>query len=170
MLTASKIKFTTSADVDRQVREQLAAGNGLYSVDKAVLAYLRPSVVVTQSLCKVCSVDYCLVEDIASGMDPRPVLVDTNPTNVSEVLRDLLRVADATGLHAAGEAAVAKLKGRIANAVKIASEKKDPEKESPKIGFCEVRKEETTFLFFEFFHGVYTIIYYIYMLYKYYYI
>ena len=145
MLTASKIKFTTSADVDRQVREQLAAGNGLYSVDKLELCRLRPDVVVTQSLCKVCSVDNCLVEDITSGMDPRPILVDTNPTNLSEVLRDVQRVADAVGLPKAGEAAVAKMKARIKAAVDTAKEMKSEDKEAPKVGFCEVSRGASHF-------------------------
>lgn len=143
MLTASKIQSTTSEDIDRQVREQLAAGNGLYSVDKELLIKLKPDVIVTQSLCKVCSVDYCLVEDITSGMSPKPVLVDTNPCSVSEVLRDLRRVASALGLEAAGDAAVAKLKQRINNAMNTASNAKkeqnnaDDNSNGTKIGFLE---------------------------------
>ncbi len=140
MLTASKIKSTTSEDIDRQVREQLAAGNGLYSVDKEELIKLKPNVIVTQSLCKVCSVDYCLVEDITAGMEsPKPILVDTNPQNVSEVLRDLKRVAAALGLEAAGDAAVAKLKQRINNAMTIASQNNwtTTSNSSAKIGFLE---------------------------------
>jgi iron complex transport system substrate-binding protein len=130
MLTASKIQSTTSEDIDRQVREQLAAGNGLYSVDKELLIKLNPDVIVTQSLCKVCSVDYCLVEDITAGMSPRPILVDTNPCSVSEVLRDLRRVAAALGLEAAGEVAVEKLQERIHYAMEIASKAKQEQNTS----------------------------------------
>jgi iron complex transport system substrate-binding protein len=139
MLTASKIKSTTSEDIDRQVREQLAAGNGLYSVDKDVLIKLKPDVIVTQSLCKVCSVDYCLVEDITSGMSPKPILVDTNPQNVSEVLRDLRRVAAALGLKTAGDAAVAKLEQRIINAMTLAVDAKKEKNidTDTKVGFLE---------------------------------
>jgi hypothetical protein len=35
-------------DVDRQVREALAAGKGLYTVDSERLAELKPGVIVTQ--------------------------------------------------------------------------------------------------------------------------
>jgi len=143
MLTASKIQSTTSEDIDRQVREQLAAGKGLYTVDKELLIKLKPDVIVTQSLCKVCSVDYCLVEDITSGMSPKPLLVDTNPSSLSEVLRDLRRVARALGLEPAGEAAVAKLEQRINNAMNIASKakkdknSKDNDSTGSKVGFLE---------------------------------
>ena len=139
-LTASKIKATTSADIDTQVREQLAAGKGLYSVDTALLTDLRPDVIVTQSLCKVCSVDYCLVEDIASHLHPRPRLVDTNPTSLEEVLRDVQRVADAMGLSTAGESAVARLQQRIDAAVAVASnalKKNNGGYKRPVVGFCE---------------------------------
>lgn len=136
-LTSSRIKFTTSADVDRQVREELAAGNGLYSVDKELLASLQPTVVVTQSLCKVCSVDYCLVESITAGMDPQPKLVDTNPTCLAEVLRDLRRVAAAMGLEAAGEAAAEKLEARVGAAVANAARLKPPKSAPLRVGFCE---------------------------------
>ena len=138
MLTASKIKFTTSADVDRQVKEELGAGNGLYSVDTPLLRTLRPDVIVTQSLCKVCSVDYCKVEAIAEGMDPRPSLVDTNPTSLEEVLRDLRRVGTALGLADAAERAAARLQARIDAAVAEAKALGQSEGGSPpKVGFCE---------------------------------
>jgi iron complex transport system substrate-binding protein len=48
MLTSSRIKFTSSSDVDRQVREQLDAGDGLYAVDEDLLRKLAPDVICTQ--------------------------------------------------------------------------------------------------------------------------
>ena len=41
-------RWTDSEDVDRQVREALAAGKGLYTVDSKRLAELKPEVIVTQ--------------------------------------------------------------------------------------------------------------------------
>ena len=98
-LTSSTIKFTTSEDVDKQVREHLDTGNGLYQVDGAALESLRPDVIVTQSLCRVCSVDYCLVERLAEGLNPAPTLVDTNPQSLAEVLGDLSRIGKAIGME-----------------------------------------------------------------------
>ena len=100
-LTASSIRFTTSADVDKQVRDHLATGNGLYSVDSALLSELAPDVIVTQSLCKVCSVDFCAVEKLAFNMSVKPALVDTNPQDLYEVLQDLVRVGKAIGMEKA---------------------------------------------------------------------
>lgn len=49
VLTAAKTSFTDSADVDRQVREALSSGSGLYTVDRALLQQLQPDVIVTQA-------------------------------------------------------------------------------------------------------------------------
>ncbi len=136
MLTASKISFTTSADVDAQVKAQLAAGAGLYSVDAAALAALRPDVVVTQSLCKVCSVDFCLVDSIADGLTPRPTVVDTNPMSLEDVFEDLKRVGAALGLAEAGAAAAAASAAR-AQAAAAAAERARGGGPRPCVLFCE---------------------------------
>ncbi|KAL4424860.1 hypothetical protein ABPG77_011110 [Micractinium sp. CCAP 211/92] len=113
MLTAAKTQWTNSEDVDRQVREALSSGKGLYSVDRERLQQLAPDVIVTQSLCSVCSVDFCYVQDIAAGIEPRPQVVDLNPQNLQEVLADVRRVGQLLGQPAAGEAAAAALQQRV---------------------------------------------------------
>lgn len=136
MLTASRIAHTTSADIDHQVREQLQAGQGLYTVDKPLLASLRPDVIVTQSLCKVCSVDYCLVESIVADLDPAPKLVDTNPMSLTDVFADLTRVGEALGLQQAAAAAVSQLQQRVDKATSLAVELKGGSA-PPAVGFME---------------------------------
>lgn len=112
-MTSSTISFTTSADVDQQVREHLATGQGLYSVDAALMSSLGPDVIVTQSLCKVCSVDFCMVEKLASTMPCQPKIVDTNPQDLSEMLRDLQRIGEAIGLEDSARAVRRNLEERI---------------------------------------------------------
>jgi iron complex transport system substrate-binding protein len=46
----------SSADIDRRVREKLAAGAPLYEVDEPALAALAPDVLLTQTHCEVCAV------------------------------------------------------------------------------------------------------------------
>lgn len=114
-LTSSTIRFTTSADVDRQVRDHLETGNGLYSVDSALLSELAPDVIVTQSLCKVCSVDFCAVERLVASVNAstKPTLVDTNPQDLFEVLQDIVRVGQAIGMEKAAMRARQGLERRI---------------------------------------------------------
>ena len=112
-LTSSTISFTTSLDVDRQVREHLETGQGLYSVDTEALSRLKPDVIVTQSLCKVCSVDFCLVQKIALEMECQPKVVDTNPQDLLEVLSDVERIGKAIGLEESGRRVRKNLEARI---------------------------------------------------------
>ncbi|KAI3423921.1 hypothetical protein D9Q98_009755 [Chlorella vulgaris] len=136
MLTAAKTTFTTSADVDQQVRSALASGNGLYTVDQEHLKQLQPDVIVTQSLCSVCSVDFCQVELVAAGIEPPPKLIDLNPANLQDVLADVERVGAELGQPAAGKAAADKLRARLQaalNRVPTAA----PGRKPPSVAFIE---------------------------------
>ncbi|OQS05278.1 hypothetical protein THRCLA_02567 [Thraustotheca clavata] len=137
MLTASQIKFTTSAEVDAQVRAQLATGFGLYSVKLDLLKVLKPDYIVTQSLCKVCSVDYCMVDDLTAGMNPRPLLIDTNPMSVQDVFRDIARIADTIGYSSIGKIVVDELQMRMNAMLSIVASKMKPGVKRRSIGFCE---------------------------------
>ncbi|KAF8930075.1 hypothetical protein BGZ47_000750 [Haplosporangium gracile] len=113
ILTEAKTKFTTSADVDRQVSEALSQGNSLYNLDVDQLKALQPSVIVTQDLCNVCSIDLVSVQRVASKMNPQPEIVTLNPTSVAEVMESITTVGTAIG-HAKEAAKVrADLEGRI---------------------------------------------------------
>ena len=45
----------TPGEIDRYVREQLAAGRDLYTLDAGALAGLHPELILTQDLCRVCA-------------------------------------------------------------------------------------------------------------------
>jgi iron complex transport system substrate-binding protein len=45
----------TPADIDRYVRDQLASGEDLYTLHADALARLRPDLILTQDLCRVCA-------------------------------------------------------------------------------------------------------------------
>ncbi|RLN97639.1 hypothetical protein BBJ28_00004169 [Nothophytophthora sp. Chile5] len=62
VLTAPRTAFTSSAEVHSQVRAALASASSLYHLDAAKLAALRPDVILTQSSCRVCSIDLASVE------------------------------------------------------------------------------------------------------------
>lgn len=62
VLTAPRTAFTSSADTHDQVRQALADAASLYHLDAELLAALAPDVILTQSTCKVCSIDLATVE------------------------------------------------------------------------------------------------------------
>ncbi|KAF9918802.1 hypothetical protein BX616_005612 [Lobosporangium transversale] len=113
VLTKAKTTFTTCADVDRQVSEALSQGQSLYDLDVVQLKSLHPTVIVTQDLCNVCSIDLISVQRVASTMNPRPEIVTLNPTSVVEVMESITTVGNAIGHKQEAKQVRTELEARI---------------------------------------------------------
>jgi iron complex transport system substrate-binding protein len=114
VLIQSRIPHGLSArEVDALVREFMARAESLYSVNGEMLRELHPDLVVTQDLCHVCSAS---PEDLAAILrnfaDPPKVLC-LNPQNLSDVWRDVMLVAQATGRLPAAEKVLAGIRERL---------------------------------------------------------
>lgn len=106
----------SSDDIDRQVREQAAAGGALYEIDAERLAALAPDLIVTQAQCDVCAVRYA---DVVALVKERPELEQTrvvalNPQSLADVFADIRRVGEAAGAVEAAQKLVAALESRVA--------------------------------------------------------
>lgn len=114
VLTASKTPSGAEhGAIDAMVREQLASGNSLYTLDERKLAELEPDVVLTQDLCEVCSIDLRTVERVAARLKRVPKIVSLNPHTFEGVLDDMLTVGGAVGLEAAAIGSVVRLRERM---------------------------------------------------------
>ncbi len=102
-----------SAAVDKQVRALMDAQQPLYGLKTDVLRALRPDVILTQDLCRVCSVDVQTVERLAATMDPVPRVVSCNAETVEGVLDDVVTVGRAVGLEERAVEAVTMLRERM---------------------------------------------------------
>lgn len=95
VLTQARTAFESSAQVDRDVRAAITAGQALYHLDADLLARLQPDLILTQDLCSVCSIDLASVRAVAAGL-PRPARVlSFNPQGIEGVLDDLLTLGEA---------------------------------------------------------------------------
>src|ERR1700733_12035517 len=98
VLIKSRISHTESpAAIDRQVREFLARGESVYSVDFDMLAAIEPDLIVTQDLCHVCA---ATPDDLATALAHlvrQPRIVTLNPHSLADVCADIRSVAEATG-------------------------------------------------------------------------
>jgi iron complex transport system substrate-binding protein len=56
VVTASRLKSSTSAAIDEEVRTAQADGSDLYTIDTALIEQLRPDVIFTQDVCSVCAI------------------------------------------------------------------------------------------------------------------
>lgn len=79
-----------------------------------VLLDLQPTLIVTQSLCAVCSIDLVVVERlVARWPGPKPTIVSLNPQSLQDVIGDVLRVGEAAGTLAHAQAAVSALQTKL---------------------------------------------------------
>lgn len=87
----------SSKDIDERVRASRDDPNGLYELDLGLLRSLAPDVILTQDLCRVCSVTDDQVREAcrASGVDP--TIVSVSPTRLAEVWGGILEIGRAVG-------------------------------------------------------------------------
>jgi len=84
------------AEIDRLVREYVARGESLYSVDAQALIDLAPDLVVTQDLCQVCAASPDDLAVTLGGLADPPEVLCLNPQDLGDVWRDILWVGEAT--------------------------------------------------------------------------
>ena len=103
-----------SAAIDRVVKESVSGGLPLYALDTQLLEAMDPDLVVTQSVCDVCAVGEGQAVAGLEGLSIRPKILSLHPHRLGDVLDDLLRLGEATGIKERAESLVKELRGRIA--------------------------------------------------------
>jgi iron complex transport system substrate-binding protein len=88
----------SSADIDRRVRERLAARAPLYEVDERALAALSPDVLLTQTHCEVCAVT---PGDLVPALCRQPVAALQTGT-LQGILDGFVEVARVLGVEEQG--------------------------------------------------------------------
>jgi iron complex transport system substrate-binding protein len=96
VLTKSAIhqKIHRSLEVDREVEQR---GGDIYEIDEKLLEKLKPDLILTQELCHVCAVSYTKVKEAARVLDADTKIVSLEPTNMEEIVDNILLVGRMTG-------------------------------------------------------------------------
>lgn len=136
VLTAQVHEFFSSRQMHEAVSSEMgdAKGNGLYTIDEALLSRLEPDLIITQSLCSVCSIDCAVVERIVGRMGKPPAILSLNPSSIQDVIDDLERIGVAVGMAEEGRKAAEGLRNRIATAI---DEVAGLQTSSPSVAFLE---------------------------------
>lgn len=100
-------------EIDTMVREVTGRGDPLYELDEPTLAEVAPDLIVTQALCAVCAVSYDDVREVAGRLPSHPDVISLDPKTLGEVLDDLVRLGQVTGVQDRGESLKVDLRGRI---------------------------------------------------------
>lgn len=139
VLTGQRTEYRPgeAASVDKQVREGLAEGASLYTLNAELLVDLRPDLIITQDLCSVCSID---LDSVRSALDrigdqtgKKPDVLSLNPQGVEDMLDDILRVGGAIGEEGRARDRVVALRERLYRA----QEHVNAYDEGPVVGFME---------------------------------
>src|SRR5712691_10698695 len=112
VLTKSAIhqKIHRSLEVDREVEQR---GGNIYEIDEKLLEKLKPDLILTQELCHVCAVSYTKVKEAARVLDADTKIVSLEPTNLEEIVDNILLLGRMTGKLAEAEKLTSQMLWRI---------------------------------------------------------
>ena len=102
------------ADIDRTVKARVAEGQALYELDEELLETLAPDLIVTQAVCAVCAVSFDDVLEVAARLSSRPQVLQQDPSTLGEMLEDVIRLGEATGIPSQAHELRGELEGRLA--------------------------------------------------------
>ncbi|HYL68568.1 MAG TPA: cobalamin-binding protein [Candidatus Limnocylindria bacterium] len=101
------------AEIDRQVNELVAGGEGIYAVNAELLASLAPDLIVTQDLCDVCAASPGDLATALSQLSKKPKVLTLTPHTLADVWDDICRVGASTVTLRDAEALAVRLAARV---------------------------------------------------------
>ncbi|MGA7634935.1 MAG: ABC transporter substrate-binding protein [Terriglobales bacterium] len=101
------------AEIDRDVNEYSSHGESLYRVDIRKLEAIKPDLIVTQELCNVCAISTSHVASAVHQLSSKPQVLSLTPHTLEDVLKDILRVGEATDRDAEARVLASSLRERI---------------------------------------------------------
>lgn len=101
------------AEIDRYVREQLANGGDLYTLHAEALAELRPDLILTQDLCRVCALPSGHVDAALDYLGCHADVLSLDPHTLDDVLESVLTVGNRAGVPDRAARLVAGLRTRL---------------------------------------------------------
>lgn len=103
----------TSAEIDGWVGRALEGGGSLYRLDSRRLRELAPEVIITQSLCSVCSIDGDAVRAAAADIPGGCRVLTLNAASFEDMFDDIARVGEAVGREVRARGCIAGLRERF---------------------------------------------------------
>jgi iron complex transport system substrate-binding protein len=104
----------TPGEIDALVRQRVADGLDLYTLDDAALNRCNPDLIVTQDLCRVCAVASGDVDAALERLKCSATVLQLDPSTLEEVLASVEQVAQAAGVPERGRQYVDALRRRLA--------------------------------------------------------
>ncbi len=103
----------TPLEIDELVRQRLAQGDDLYSLDEEALTRCDPDLILSQDLCRVCAVSSGNVDEAVARLGCHAEVLQIDPQTLDEVIDSIQTVADAAGVSERGRQVIAGLRNRL---------------------------------------------------------
>jgi iron complex transport system substrate-binding protein len=108
----------SSAEIDSRIKSLSQNTSSIYEVNAALLAQLRPDLILTQTQCDVCAVSRQELEKVLPPPPaPQPEIVSIAPARLADVWRDIQTIAAALGVAEGGQALLWRLKNRVVDII-----------------------------------------------------
>lgn len=104
-----------AGQIDTAVKATVGEGRALYELDEELLSETGPDLIVTQAICDVCAVSYEDVLAVAARLPSEPRVLQQDPSTLGEMLEDVIRLGEATGLETEAHHMRGELEGRLAS-------------------------------------------------------
>lgn len=121
----------SSKEIDDKIVELLKNGNDIYIINDNILKESRPDIIVAQGICEVCSPFAKEIKRAISILEYNPKVIVLDPSDISDILDNIIEIAKNVGKIKEGQNLVRLLKDKIIRIKKI-TELKNKEK-LPKI-------------------------------------
>ena len=102
------------AAIDVAVAQRMDSGDTLYRIDEVLLRELKPDVILTQNLCRVCAPSGDELTRAVRKFDLQPEVLFLTPRNVAEIVDNVLAVGRAIGRTDEAESLVREHEERLA--------------------------------------------------------
>ncbi len=106
-------ELVTPNQIDAAVRENLAAGQPIYTIDRARIAAIQPDLILAQDLCRVCAVPSGAVQDALDVIGCQAEVLSLDPSSLDDVIAGVGAVGAATGTDAWAGVLMAELRERV---------------------------------------------------------
>jgi iron complex transport system substrate-binding protein len=104
----------TALEIDRAVREKMAAQQPIYALDEERIRSISPDLILAQDLCRVCAVPSGQVEDALEKIGCTSQVISLDPFSIEEILDGIEEVGRATGMQARAWEVATELRERVA--------------------------------------------------------
>ena len=112
---ALPIDEMNQGEIDSAVASQLASGNSLYVVDEVLLRELKPDVVFTQDLCRVCAPSGTELTRALKTLPSNPEVLWLTPRTLAGIEDNIRDVGRVSGRVGEADALVERNRARIAD-------------------------------------------------------